>query len=178
MEERRIPSLLLYIVFQQVQELMGEKSLAMLLRQGGLSDYLTTPPPADESPSITVQEYATLLAHIYEIFGSRGARAIFTQGGQEIHRPDDKVSVTSIAPLREAAPRLGVEFTPDEVNSPEEVVAAIETLPRDAAIFLVPVPGIDSHLGDIAEAATERDIAIGTYQAGYPRARGNRLLCG
>jgi predicted hydrocarbon binding protein len=90
MEERRIPSLLLHIVFQQVQELMGENSLAMLLRQSGLSDYLTTPPPADESPSITVQEYATLLAHIYEIFGPRGARAIFTQGGrkggQEIRR--------------------------------------------------------------------------------------------
>jgi predicted hydrocarbon binding protein len=90
MEERRIPSLLLHIVFQQVQELMGEKSLAMLLRQSGLSAYLTTPPPADESPSITVQEYATLLAHIYEIFGPRGARAIFTQGGrkggQEIRR--------------------------------------------------------------------------------------------
>ncbi len=90
MEERRIPSLLLHIVFQQVQKLMGENSLAMLLRQSGLSDYLTTPPPADESPSITVQEYATLLAHIYEIFGPRGARAIFTQGGrkggQEIRR--------------------------------------------------------------------------------------------
>lgn len=76
MEERRIPSLLLRIVFKQVQELMGEKSLSMLLRQGGPSDYLTTPPPADESPSITVQEYATLLAHIYEIIGPRHLYAV------------------------------------------------------------------------------------------------------
>jgi predicted hydrocarbon binding protein len=83
MEDRRIPNLLLHVVFQQVSDLMGEKSLAMLLRQSGLSDYLDNLPPADESPSITVQEYSTLLAKIYEIFGPRGSRAIFIQGGRK-----------------------------------------------------------------------------------------------
>lgn len=90
MEEKRIPSLLLHVVFQQVSDLMGEKSLAMLLRQSGLSDYLENLPPADESPSITVREYSALLAQIYELFGPRGSRAIFAQGGrkggQEIRR--------------------------------------------------------------------------------------------
>ena len=90
MSERRIPNLLLHVVFQQVRDLMGEKSLAMLLRQSGLSDYTNNPPPADESPAITVHEYSTLLANIYEVFGPRGSRAIFTQGGrqggQEIRR--------------------------------------------------------------------------------------------
>jgi len=81
--EKRIPNLLLYVVFQQVSDLMGEKSLAMLLRQSGLSNYLDNPPPADESPSITVQKYSALLAQIYEIFGPRGSRAIFTQGGRK-----------------------------------------------------------------------------------------------
>ncbi len=83
MAEKRIPNLLLYVVFQQVSDLMGEKSLAMLLRQSGLSNYLDNPPPADESPSITVQKYSALLAQIYEIFGPRGSRAIFTQGGRK-----------------------------------------------------------------------------------------------
>jgi predicted hydrocarbon binding protein len=90
MEERRIPNLLLHVVFQQVSDLMGEKSLAMLLRQSGLSDYLTNPPPASEEPSILISEYSTLLANIYELFGPRGSRAIFVQGGrkggQEIRR--------------------------------------------------------------------------------------------
>ena len=83
MEERRIPNLLLHVVFQQVSDLMGEKSLAMLLRQSGLSDYLTSPPPADEAPSILISEYSTLLANIYELFGPRGSRAIFMQGGRK-----------------------------------------------------------------------------------------------
>ncbi|MFL7793530.1 MAG: hypothetical protein AB8I69_15420 [Anaerolineae bacterium] len=83
MEERRIPNLLLHVVFQQVSDLMGEKSLTLLLRQSGLSNYIDNPPPADESPAITVQEYSSLLAQIYEIFGPRGSRAIFAQGGRK-----------------------------------------------------------------------------------------------
>ncbi|MBN1976120.1 MAG: 4-vinyl reductase [Anaerolineae bacterium] len=83
MEERRIPNLLLHVVFQQVSDLMGEKSLAMLLRQSSLSTYIDNPPSADESPAITVQEYSSLLAQIYELFGPRGSRAIFAQGGRK-----------------------------------------------------------------------------------------------
>lgn len=89
-EEKRVPNLLLYVVFQQVRDLMGDNSLAMLLRQGGLSEYIGSPPPADESPSITIPAYSAILADIYELFGPRGARPIFLQGGrqggQEIRR--------------------------------------------------------------------------------------------
>jgi len=88
--ERRVPNLLLYIVFQQVSDLMGQRALAMLLRKSGFPEYLNDPPPADESPSITVQQYSILLANVYEIFGPRGSRAIYAQGGrkggQEIRR--------------------------------------------------------------------------------------------
>ena len=90
MEERRIPNLLLHVVFQQVSDLMGANSLAMLLRQCGLSEYVDNPPPADESPSVTIQAYSSLLAGVYELFGPRGSRPIFLQGGrqggQEIRR--------------------------------------------------------------------------------------------
>jgi predicted hydrocarbon binding protein len=82
MGERRIPNLLLHILFQQVSELMGAKSLAMLLRQSGLSDYISNPPPADENPSISIQAYSAILADIYELFGPRGSRPIFMQGGR------------------------------------------------------------------------------------------------
>ena len=82
MEEYRIPSLLLNILFTQVEEMMGRRSLIMLLRRTGLSDYIDSELPMDDSPSITVEEYSCLLANIYEIFGARGSRPIFLRGGR------------------------------------------------------------------------------------------------
>jgi len=81
-EEKRIPSLLLNILFAQVEEMMGRRSLLMLLRQANLSEYAGMEPPMDETPSITVEEYSNLLANIYDIFGARGARPIFLRGGR------------------------------------------------------------------------------------------------
>jgi len=82
MDERRIPSLLLHVVFQQVRDLMGDSALAMLLRQSGLAEYIDSPPPADESPAVSVRAYSGLLAGIYDLFGPRGSRPIFLQGGR------------------------------------------------------------------------------------------------
>lgn len=82
MDEKRIPALILHILFNLVDEMMGHHSLVMLLRQAGLEQYNNAPPPLDESPSITVPEYSRLLAHIYEIFGARGAKPLFLRGGR------------------------------------------------------------------------------------------------
>jgi len=82
MDEKRIPSLLLNILFSQVDEMMGRRSLIMLLRQAGLSEYVDNLPPMDESPSITVDQYSRLLSNIYDIFGARGARPIMLRGGR------------------------------------------------------------------------------------------------
>ncbi len=82
MEEKRIPSLLLNILFAQVDETMGHRSLILLLRQAGLDDYLDWQPPMNETPSITVAEYSRLLACAYDIFGARQATAMFVRGGR------------------------------------------------------------------------------------------------
>ena len=82
MEEKRIPALLLNILFSQVDEMMGRRSLMMLLRQSSLSQYADQVLPMSEAPSITVAEYSHLLANIYEIFGARGSRPIFIRGGR------------------------------------------------------------------------------------------------
>jgi predicted hydrocarbon binding protein len=81
-EEKRIPSLLLNILFAQVDEMMGRRSLIMLLRQAKLAEYVDSVPPMDETPSITVEQYSNLLANIYDIFGARGSRPIFLRGGR------------------------------------------------------------------------------------------------
>ncbi|RPI56985.1 MAG: hypothetical protein EHM56_03985, partial [Chloroflexi bacterium] len=82
MEEKRIPSLLLNILFCQVDEMMGHRSLIMLLRQAGLGEYVDRLPPMNETPSITVAEYSRLLANVYDIFGARGSRPILMRGGR------------------------------------------------------------------------------------------------
>lgn len=82
MEEKRIPSMLLNILFAQVQEMMGRRSLIMLLRQAGLSQYVNSVPPMDDTPSIAIDEYSKVLANIYDIFGPQGARPIFLHDGR------------------------------------------------------------------------------------------------
>jgi predicted hydrocarbon binding protein len=74
--------MLLNILFAQVDQMMGRRSLIMLLRQAGLSEYIDNAPPMDDTPSISVQEYSTLLANVYDIFGAQGARPIFLHGGR------------------------------------------------------------------------------------------------
>jgi predicted hydrocarbon binding protein len=74
--------MLLNILLAQVEDMMGRRSLIMLLRQVGLADYIDNPPPMDDTPSITVDQYSSLLANIYDIFGARGARPIFLRGGR------------------------------------------------------------------------------------------------
>ena len=81
------------------------------------------------------------------------------------YHPEDGISITSIALLHEAAATLGVELVPGEVRTLEELIAAIKTLPGDAAIFLVPAPRFESRISDIIKVATERGIATGTYQS-------------
>lgn len=80
------------------------------------------------------------------------------------YHPDDEVSVTSIASLREAAAILKVQLVPDEVSSPEEAVAAIGTLPEDTVIFFVPVPSLEPRVNGFIEAAIERDIATASLE--------------
>jgi putative ABC transport system substrate-binding protein len=89
-------------------------------------------------------------------------------GTTKVYTPyhsEDGISITSIALLHEAAATLGVELVPGEVRTQEELIAAIKTLPGDAAIFLVPAPRFESRISDIIKVATERGIATGTYQS-------------
>ena len=81
MEEKRIPSFLLNLLLTQVNEMLGRRSLLMLLRQAGLAGYIDNMPLRDGSPSITVGQYSRLLASIYDTFGARDARFILLNGG-------------------------------------------------------------------------------------------------
>jgi putative ABC transport system substrate-binding protein len=76
------------------------------------------------------------------------------------HNPGEEVSVMTTASLSEAASTLGVELILDEVSTAEEMIAAIETLPEDVAIFMAPMSFLEPRMSDIYKAATERGVAV------------------
>jgi predicted hydrocarbon binding protein len=82
LEEKRIPSFLLNLLLNQVNEMLGRRSLIMLLRQAGLAGYIDNLPLRNGSPSITVDQYSHLLASIYDTFGPQDARFILLNGGR------------------------------------------------------------------------------------------------
>jgi putative ABC transport system substrate-binding protein len=83
------------------------------------------------------------------------------------YHPNDGVSVTTIAGLREVASTLGVEIVAGELNTPEEAVAAIESLPEDTVVFLVPMPSLEAGMADYGKAALEHGVVMGTAHPAY-----------
>jgi putative ABC transport system substrate-binding protein len=77
------------------------------------------------------------------------------------YHPGDAVALTSIKPLSEIAPSLGIELMLSEEHSQEEVIAAIKSLPEDAVIFLIPSPSLDPS-SDFIKVAVERGLAVGS----------------
>ena len=83
-----------------------------------------------------------------------------------LYHPRDTVAHASIKPLRAIAPSLGVELVLNEVHSPEEARVAIATLPKDAAIFVVPTPSLEP-LSALIEVAVQHGIAVGASNHSY-----------
>jgi putative ABC transport system substrate-binding protein len=79
------------------------------------------------------------------------------------YHPEDRISVTAIKPLPDAAARLGVELVLDMVRSPEEVLATMATLPNDAAILFIPLPSLEARVSAMKKLAVARGIPAGAY---------------
>ena len=101
MAEKSIPSMELRCLLAEIEELMGRRSLIMLLRQSGLAEYVDRRLPRDDSPSIAVAQYSLLLANSYFTFGAREARHIFWRTGKlvaaELHRRPLQFAMTHAA---------------------------------------------------------------------------------
>ena len=70
----------------------------------------------------------------------------------------DRIGLISTQPLPDAAAQLGLELVLDEVNSGDEVLAAIKDLPQGSAVLLPISPSLDPSLDDILELAIELHI--------------------
>lgn len=82
--QHRVPSSVIRLVCDSIIDSLGEKSLRMLFAQAGLLQYYSGGrlPPADDSPSATVEELSRLFAASLRIFGDRGIKPILLYAGR------------------------------------------------------------------------------------------------
>jgi predicted hydrocarbon binding protein len=158
-EEKRIPSLLLSILFAEVEERMGRRSLILLLRQTDLAEYIDAPPPVDETPSITVEQYSKLLAQLYDLFGAKGARPILLRGGRlgaaEIRRqrPAQFAVLGTALKLLPVAKRMQIVL--DKLaEQGEELYGTPHLLQEEENAFILEMPDCP-HCAEIARSAGE-----------------------
>jgi putative ABC transport system substrate-binding protein len=80
------------------------------------------------------------------------------------YNPADEVSVGLLVIVDEFASQLKIELVPGPVNSTEEAVAAIESLPADInAIFRIPSPTLDQKNIELSQAAIKRGLPMGGF---------------
>lgn len=145
-EAKRIPSLLMNILITQVDEMMGRRSLLTLLRQAELTHYADHLPPLDETPSITVAQYSSFLALVYDIFGARGAKPIFLRGGRlgaaEIRRqrPTQFALAGTALKILPAAKRMQFILT-RLVDQGQELYGTTHILHDEGDAYVVEMPG-------------------------------------
>jgi hypothetical protein len=144
-EEKRIPSLLLNILLAQVEEMMGRRSLIMLLRQAGLAEYVDDVPPKDDSPSILIDQYSSLLANIYEIFGAKGSLPIFARGGRlgaiEIRRQRPAQFAVTGTALKLLPSARRMQLVLDRlIQQGEELYGSPHLLHEEANAFFIEMP--------------------------------------
>ncbi len=82
--QQQVPSLVIRQFCDSVVDNLGEKSLRLLFVQSGLQHIYSGGelPPADDTPSATVEELSRLFATAFRIFGDRGVRPILLRAGR------------------------------------------------------------------------------------------------
>ena len=82
--QERVPSSVIRLVCDSIIDNLGEKSLRLLFNQSGLQKYYSGGelPPADDTPSATVEELSHLFATSFKIFGAKGVRPILLRAGR------------------------------------------------------------------------------------------------
>ena len=82
--EQQVPSLVIRQVCDSIIDSLGAKSLRLLFAQSGLQRFYTGGelPPADDTPSATVDELSHLFATAFRIFGDKGVKPILLRAGR------------------------------------------------------------------------------------------------
>ncbi|MBN1584043.1 MAG: ABC transporter substrate-binding protein, partial [Anaerolineae bacterium] len=76
-----------------------------------------------------------------------------------VYNPEDQSPVQALETLGKAAMALGVELITRQVYNPEQVMAAIESIPAEAdAVFILPDSLVSTRVSELVEAATELEL--------------------
>lgn len=78
------------------------------------------------------------------------------------YHPNDEVSLTVSQALPDAAKSLGVELALTPVNSADEALPIVQSLPAGASILMIPTPTFGA-LTSVEELAVELNIPVGSY---------------
>jgi len=115
--QQQVPSLVIRQVCDSIIDNLGERSLRLLFAQSGLQRFYSGGelPPADDTPSATVDELSHLFATGFRIFGDKGIKPILLRAGRN-----------SLKHFRESNKTLAALAG-----------AAFKVLPTDAKIKLV-----------------------------------------
>src|SRR5262245_13503549 len=115
--QQQVPSLVIRQVCDSIIDNLGERSLRLLFAQSGLQRFYSGGelPPADATPSATVDELSHLFATGFSIFGDKGIKPILLRAGRN-----------SLKHFRETNKALSALAS-----------AAFKVLPTDAKIKLV-----------------------------------------
>jgi putative ABC transport system substrate-binding protein len=65
------------------------------------------------------------------------------------------------APIKDAAPKLGLELVVQNVTSNDEVVAALDKIPADVdAVLMIPDPWVYNRIQDLIDASIKRKLPL------------------
>ena len=99
--QQQVPSSVIRLVCDSIIDNLGEKSLRLLFNQSGLQKYYSGGelPPADDTPSATVDELSHLFATCVRIFGAKGIKPIFMRAGRNslVHFRETNKTLSTLA---------------------------------------------------------------------------------
>ena len=99
--EQQVPSLVIRQVCDSIIDNLGAKSLRLLFAQSGLQRFYSGGdlPPADDTPSATVDELSRLFATAFRIFGDKGVKPILLRAGRNSlkHFRDHNKALSALA---------------------------------------------------------------------------------
>jgi predicted hydrocarbon binding protein len=82
MSDPMLPNATLRVLFLSMEDVMGQNGVSAVLNSAGLSRFVKNYPPNNLEPSVTFEEYATVVKAVEDFYGARAAKAQLVRVGR------------------------------------------------------------------------------------------------